>query len=400
MAYLPLNEEKLVSFEDISTAFGSKSNFQVKKTYWLFKLMNQAQIVNLGTFFIKVALKLQLPIKNLIKNTIFEQFCGGQSITDCDVTIKLLAKANIGTILDYSVEGEVSEKSFEKTANEILRTIGKAGISTSIPFCVFKVSGIGSNELLEKVQTKAALSNSESQAFELVKERLNLICFTAHKNNVRLLIDAEESWIQNVIDTLSEAMMKCYNKEKAIVFNTYQLYCHETLDTLKTAYLKARENGYHVGAKLVRGAYMEKERIRARENNYTSPIHISKEEVDIDYYAAIEFCLEHLEYLAVCLGTHNEYSCKYCIGRMKKIGLQNNDNRIWFAQLLGMSDNITYNLAKAGYNTAKYVPYGPIEAVIPYLLRRARENTAMTGQSSREFLLIKREMERRGILSL
>jgi proline dehydrogenase len=217
---------------------------------------------------------------------------------------------------------------------------------------------------------------------------------------VRIFIDAEESWIQGVIDDLAYEMMQKFNRERAIVYNTYQLYRHETLEALKTAFLVARQKGYFLGGKLVRGAYMEKERLRARENEYFNPIHVSKEATDIDYNLAIDFCLDRLEHIAICLGTHNEYSSQYCAIKMKKLGIANNDDRIWFAQLLGMSDNISYNLAKVGYNVAKYVPYGPINAVLPYLIRRAEENTSIAGQSSREFLLVKSELKRRGIGSL
>ena len=389
-----------VFFEDTSIAFASKSNTQLRKTYWLFSIMNKAQVVNLGTFFIKLALKLQLPIKNLIRYTIFEQFCGGETITDCDHTISALGASGIGTILDYSVEGEDSEKSFDATAAEILRTIDKAAQSKLIPFSVFKVTGIASTELLEKAQRKDELSTSETEAFQRVKARMEKLCSHAYNQKVRIFVDAEESWIQTIIDDMTYEMMEKFNMEEAIVYNTFQLYRHETLSALKSEFLIARQKGYKIGAKLVRGAYMEKERLRARENNYFNPIHTSKEAVDIDYNLSIDFCMEHIQDIAFCLGTHNEYSSQYCAIKMKKLGLANNDSRIWFAQLLGMSDNVSFNLAKEGYNIAKYVPYGPISAVLPYLIRRAEENKSIAGQSSREYLLVKSEMNRRGIGSL
>ncbi|PWJ57564.1 proline dehydrogenase [Dyadobacter jejuensis] len=389
-----------VSFEDIAVAFASKSDQQLRKTYWLFKIMNKSRAVNLGTFFLKLALKLNLPIKNLIRSTIFEQFCGGETISDCEQTITHLGQAGIGTILDYSVEGEETESCYDLTLQQIILTIEKAAHTPHVPFAVFKLSGIAPTELLEAYQREESLNTADQAAFDKVVSRLDTLCSYAYHHDVRLFIDAEESWIQGTIDQLASRMMAQYNRKKAVVFNTYQMYRSESLQGLKSAYLAGREQGYHIGAKLVRGAYMEKERLRARENNYSSPIHATKEATDIDYNAAIEFCLEHLQFMAICMGTHNEYSCQYCISRMKKIGLELDDERIWFAQLLGMSDNITYNLAQAGYNTAKYVPYGPIASVMPYLIRRARENTAMTGQSSREYLLTKNEMERRGISSL
>jgi proline dehydrogenase len=400
MAYPSPKDQIPVFFEDTSVAFASKSDAKLRKTYWLFSLMNQARVVNLGTFFIKLALKLNLPIKNLIRATIFEQFCGGETINDCDATIKALGSSGIGTILDYSVEGEDEEASFEATALEIFKTIDRAADSESIPFSVFKVTGVASSELLEKVQKKDELSEDEKAAYGRAHERVERLCEHAYAKGVRIFIDAEESWIQGVIDDLAYEMMQKFNRERAIVYNTYQLYRHETLEALKTAFLIARQKGYFLGGKLVRGAYMEKERLRARENEYFNPIHISKEATDIDYNLAIDFCLDRLEYIAICLGTHNEYSSQYCAIKMKKLGIANNDDRIWFAQLLGMSDNISYNLAKVGYNVAKYVPYGPINAVLPYLIRRAEENTSIAGQSSREFLLVKSELKRRGIGSL
>jgi proline dehydrogenase len=383
------------SFEDTSVAFASKSDSQLRKTYWLFAMMNRAGLVNVGTFFIKLALRLHLPIKKLLRSTIYEQFCGGETIQECEATIQLLATSGIGTILDYSIEGEDDEAVFEATTAELLRTIDRAASSSDIPFTVFKVSGLASNDLLEKVQREDSLSANEQKAYARVVERVERLCSQAHLRSVRIFFDAEESWIQDVIDTLAYTMMARYNSQKAIVFNTYQLYRHETLEAYKNAFLKAREGNYILGGKLVRGAYMEKERIRARENNYRSPIHVSKEDTDRDFNAAIDFSIEHIDSLEICLGTHNEDSCLYCTKKMTKLGLKHSDSRVWFAQLLGMSDNISYNLAKQGYLVAKYVPYGPIDSVMPYLFRRAQENKSIAGQSSREFLLVKREMKRR-----
>ncbi|MCF0053073.1 proline dehydrogenase family protein [Dyadobacter sp. LJ53] len=400
MAYPSPKDEIPVFFEDTSVAFASKSDANLRKTYWLFSLMNQARVVNLGTFFIKLALKLHLPIKNVIRLTIFEQFCGGETISDCDPTISLLGKSGIGTILDYSVEGEDNEASFDATTKEILKTIDKAAASQTIPFSVFKVTGVASADLLEKIQRNEELTSDEEASYQRIQERVETLCKHAHDKQVRIFVDAEESWIQGIIDDLAYQMMQKFNREKAIVYNTYQLYRHETLEALKTAYLTAKQRGYFLGGKLVRGAYMEKERLRARENEYFNPIHVSKEATDHDYNQAIDFCLDHIEHISICLGTHNEYSSQYCAAKMRKLGISQHDDRIWFAQLLGMSDNISFNLAKAGYNVAKYVPYGPIDAVLPYLIRRAEENTSIAGQSSREFLLVKSELKRRGIGSL
>jgi proline dehydrogenase len=384
-----------VSFEDTSIAFSSQSDFKLRKTYWLFALMNQGWLVNLGTFFIKIALRLHLPIKYLIKNTIFEQFCGGESISDSEKTIQQLHNAHVGTILDYSVEGEENEKSFDETALEILRTIERASESADIPFSVFKVTGIASTELLEAVQVGDSLNKEQKAEFDRVLKRVDTLCRRAYERNVRIFIDAEESWIQDTIDTLAYEMMDRYNHERPVIYNTYQMYRWESLDRLRRDVEEARAKGYYLGAKLVRGAYLEKERLRAHEEEYQDPIQATKEDTDRDFNAAIDYCLENRDIVSICLGTHNEYSCQYCTQQMKRLGITPDDTHIYFAQLLGMSDNISYNLANAGYNVAKYVPYGPVEAVMPYLFRRADENKSIAGQSSREFTLVTNELKRR-----
>ena len=397
---IPSQKVSAALFEDTSVAFASKSDSQLKKTYWLFAMMNRAGLVNVGTFFIKLALRLHLPVKNIIKSTIYEQFCGGETIQECESTIRLLANSDIGTILDYSIEGEDEEAVFDATTAELLRTIDRAAATKDIPFTVFKLSGIAPSDLLEKVQRKGNLTPEQQKAYDRVEKRVEQLCSQAHLRSVRIFFDAEESWIQEVIDTLAYTRMERYNTRRAIVFNTYQLYRNETFEAYKNAYVEARKKNYILGSKLVRGAYMEKERLRARENNYRTPIHETKEATDQDFNAAVDFSLEHLDSLEVCLGTHNEFSCLHCVDKMERIGIKSGDSRVWFAQLLGMSDNISYNLAKQGYNVAKYVPYGPIDSVMPYLFRRAEENKSIAGQSSREFLLVKREMKRRKIGSV
>ncbi len=357
--------------------------------------MNQGWLVKVGTFFIKLALNLQLPIKKLIKKTIFEQFCGGESIHDCEQTIQDLHTAQVGTILDYSVEGEENEKCFDSTVLEILRTIERASESTDIPFSVFKITGLAETELLEAIQRGDTLTEEEQAAYERVRERVDTLCHRAYERHVRIFIDAEESWIQDAIDTLAYEMMDRYNHERCVVYNTYQMYRWEMYDQLVTATELARQKGYFLGAKLVRGAYLEKERIRSHEDEYQDPIQATKEDTDRDFNRAIDFCLTNRDEVSICLGTHNEESCQYTIDQMKRLGIAANDPHIYFAQLLGMSDNISYNLATAGYNVAKYVPYGPVEAVMPYLFRRAEENKSIAGQSSREFTLVKSELERR-----
>lgn len=384
-----------VSFEDTSIAFSYKSNFELKKVYLIFATMNQNWLVKLGTFFIKLFLFLHFPIKKLIKSTVFQQFCGGETLQECNKTIENLDKVHIGTILDYSVEGEDDEKSFDKTAQEILSTIEKANQNIAIPFAVFKITGIGSAELLEKIQLEQPLYEEEKEAFERVRVRMNLLCGRAASLNVKIFIDAEESWIQDVIDTLTYEMMAKYNHTKCLVYNTFQMYRKDMLGNLKVANENARKNNYALGVKLVRGAYMEKERQKAHEDNYCEPVHETKADTDNDYNDALVYAIENREVISICVGTHNEYSCKYLVDLMQQYNIAPSDSHFYFAQLLGMSDNISFNLSKSGYNVAKYVPYGPVDAVMPYLFRRADENTSVAGQASREFVLIKREMVRR-----
>ena len=391
----PLTMSPKVSFEDTSIAFSSKSNLQLKKIYLIFASMNQNWLVKLGTFFIKLFLFLHFPIKKLIKMTVFEQFCGGENLQECNKTIDNLDKAHIGTILDYSVEGEDDEKSFDKTAKEILLTIEKANQNQAIPFAVFKVTGIGSAELLEKVQNQGELYDEEKEAFESIRKRIDMLCGRAAVLNVRVFIDGEESWIQDTIDELTYEMMGKYNHEKCVVYNTFQMYRKDMFHNLKNATFEARKQNYYLGVKLVRGAYMERERQKAHEDNYCEPVHETKEGTDADFNAAMEYTVENREVISVCVGTHNEYSCKRLVELMTQHHVQPTDTHFYFAQLLGMSDNISFNLSKAGYNVAKYVPYGPVDAVMPYLFRRAEENTSVAGQVSREFGLVKREIVRR-----
>lgn len=384
-----------LSFEDTTVAFGDKTDWQLKKTYLIFAAMNQNWLVKIGTFFIKLFLMLNFPVKSLIRKTVFEHFCGGETIDGCRPTVEQLDQAHIGTILDYSVEGEDSERSFDATTEEILRTIEKASQTPAIPFSVFKVTGIASTDLLEKVQSEGVLTDDEQGAFERVRARVERLCAAAAERHVRIFVDAEETWIQDAIDALAYEMMARFNREQAVVYNTYQLYRKESYENLVRATETARDQGYCLGVKLVRGAYIEKERQRAHEMEYCDPIHASKEETDSDFNRAIDYCLENRNVISLCLGTHNEYSSLYLAQQMKRKAIPANDTHFWFAQLLGMSDNISYNLAKAGYNVAKYVPYGPVEAVMPYLFRRADENTSVAGQSSREFMLVKKELKRR-----
>lgn len=384
-----------VSFDDTAVAFSSKSDAELYKMYLLFKSMNSNMFVKAGGALLSTALTLHLPVKFLIKPTIFNHFCGGETIEESERAIQELAKYNIGTILDYSVEGEGDEKSFDATRDELLHGIEKAHGNKNIPFSVFKITGLIDINLLEKVQKKQELSATERAAFERGRDRVNEICKSCYQRDVRVFIDAEESWIQETIDNLTYEMMELYNKEKANIYNTYQLYRHDRLEVLQQDYENAIKGGYYLGAKLVRGAYMEKERKRAQLEGYPSPINPTKEASDELFDNALRFCIKHIDRIAFCNGTHNEASCYLLMDLMEEYNIAPNDPRVYFAQLYGMSDNLSYNLANAGYNVAKYVPYGPVVEVMPYLLRRANENTAIAGQSSREFSLIKSEIERR-----
>ncbi|RSK42482.1 proline dehydrogenase family protein [Hymenobacter perfusus] len=393
---MPVTQAPPISFDDTAVAFASKSDGELRKMYALFAAMNNSSLVKTGGGLMKAALKWHLPgTKFLIRKSIFGQFCGGETIQECLPVIQELGRYHIGTILDYSVEGEGNDKSFDATTTELLATIDLAHRSQHIPFSVFKVTGVGDAAILEKVQAGKALTPAEQTSFEKTKKRINAICARAHQYGVRVFVDAEESWFQDTIDQLAYEMMQRYNRESAIVWNTYQLYRHDRLDALKKAQAAAVAGGYYLGGKLVRGAYMEKEGRVAAQQGRENPINPTKTATDDLYNEALRYCVQHADRISICAGTHNEASSLLLTELMQENGLRPGDPRIWFAQLYGMSDNLSYNLANAGYNTAKYVPYGPVEAVMPYLLRRADENTAIAGQTSREFMLIQKEMSRR-----
>ena len=396
MTPAPTTQVPALSFDDTRVAFASKSDFQLRKVYGLFAAMNNGTLVKTGSGLMKSALKWGLPgTKFLIKHSIFEQFCGGETIAECRLVTAELGKYHIGTILDYSVEGEGSDASYDHTRDEVLATIDEAHRSPHIPFSVFKVTGVANVAILEKIQAGQLLTSAEEAAHSRALARVEALCARAHQHGVRLFIDAEESWFQHTIDLLTYDMMAKYNRETAIVWNTYQLYRHDRLDALKQAHDHAAEVGYYVGAKLVRGAYMEKEARVAKQRGQSTPINPTKQATDDLYDESLRYCLDHVDRISFCAGTHNEDSSLHLTQLMQQAGLAPGDPRVWFAQLYGMSDNLTYNLANGGYNTAKYLPYGPVAAVMPYLLRRADENTAIAGQSSREFLLIQKELRRR-----
>lgn len=386
-----------IDFNNTEIAFKQKSDADLKQAYWLFKIIGNNFLTKVGTPITNFMLNVGLPIQGVIKATIFKQFCGGETIAECEHTIQQLHQGKVGTILDYSVEGEEEETVFDATCEEIIRTIERADGDSRIPITVFKITGIGCFFLLEKMDAKQELTEAEKAEFDRVKQRCKKICQAAYERKVPVMVDAEETWIQHTIDLLIIEMMMKFNKEKLIVYNTYQLYRHDKLPALKTDYLMAKEAGFFLGAKLVRGAYMEKERKRAEEMGYPSPIQPNKETTDRDYNEAIRFCVEHIDQIGFVCGTHNEQSSHLLAELIDEKNISRHHSHIYFAQLLGMGDHLSFNLSNAGYNVAKYVPYGPVKAVMPYLFRRAQENTSVAGQTSRELNLINREKRRRGI---
>jgi proline dehydrogenase len=390
-----MGKKHALSFEDTEIAFRHSSNADLKRAYWLFKIININFLVKIGPPITNFAVKIGLPVKGLIKATIFKHFCGGETIRECETTIKSLESGGVGTILDYSIEGEDDEQVFDDTRDEIIRTIKRADKDKAIPITVFKVTGVGRFALLEKLDAGSELSATEQQEWQKVQARVLAICEKAHAVSVPVMIDAEETWIQDTIDHLALDMMRRFNKAKAIVYNTYQFYRHDKLNSLMSDNEVAVKEQFILGAKLVRGAYMEKERKRADEKGYPSPIQPTKEATDNDFDLALDYCTDHINSIAFIAGTHNEESCRLLTELLGKKNVNHKHPHVYFAQLLGMSDNLSFNLANADYNVAKYVPYGPIKAVLPYLFRRAQENTAIAGQMSRELSLIVKEMKRR-----
>lgn len=386
----------MITFDNTQIAFESKSDKDLNRAYRLFKLIGNRSLVKIGKPFTNFALNIGLPIKGIIRKTIFAQFCGGETIDECDATINKLGKFGIGTILDYSVEGKTSDEDFEHTTNEIISTILKGAGNDYIPFAVFKITGIARFELLERANNDPDnLTATEKNEYGQLIERVDRICKAGFEKQVPVFIDAEETWIQDAIDRIAYEMMLKYNRDTAIIYNTVQMYRHDRLTYLKREIESAKKDGIKYGVKLVRGAYMEKERARAQQKGYTSPIQPDKTTCDTDYNLALEFLVSEIETMALCAGSHNENSSLLLTDLLKKHNISPSDSRIYFAQLLGMSDHISYNLSKHGFNVAKYVPYGPIKEVMPYLLRRADENTSVAGQTGRELSLIIKEKKRR-----
>jgi proline dehydrogenase len=387
----------LPDFSNTEIAFKFRSDKELKHAHLLFSLIGNASLTKLGIKLTGLALSWKLPVKSIIKKTLFEQFCGGENLPEAAQTAERIGKYRVNTILDYGVEGKESEADFDKAVPEFINAVKYAASKEHIPFISLKVTGFCRFALLEKINAKEALNAAEKEEWQRVHKRIDAICSEAAKDDIMVLVDAEETWIQEGVNELVEAMMLKYNKKEAVVFNTFQMYSHSTLPYLKYCIETAAKNGYIYGAKLVRGAYMEKERLRAKEKGYEDPIQPNKEATDRDYDAGVLYCLENLKQSALFIGTHNEQSCMKAAQYMLDHKIDLSTRRVYISQLFGMSDNISFNMAHSGYNVAKYLPYGPVKDVAPYLMRRAEENTSVAGQTSRELALIEKEIKRRGI---
>ena len=384
-----------ISFEDTAVAFKDKSDAELLFAHLLFWMMSKPRLVKVCSQAAKLALAWGLPVKRLIKATIFRQFCGGENRAEYSVKIERLAKAQIGTILDYAVEGSTSEADFDATANQLITLIAEAAANPHIPCTCLKMTAIGAQTLFEKVTIGKSLSAAETAAWQAIQERLEKICRASRNAAKPIYIDAEESWIQGAVDDLVESAMSRYNRERAIVFTTLQLYRHDRIGYLRQLIARAHQGSYRLGVKIVRGAYMEKERERARHLGYPSPINDNKSETDHHYNQAIQIILDQIDTVELCAGTHNEQSCRLLTRLMAEKELPTSHPHIYFAQLFGMSDHISYRLGQAGYNVTKYLPFGPVEDTLPYLLRRAEENTAIAGQMGQELQMIITERKRR-----
>lgn len=382
-------------FEDTATAYADKSDGDLQKMKALFQLMNNNALVSLGSSVASLALSLHLPVSPLFKWTVYNHFCGGETFDECKITIQQLQKSKVGVLLNYGVELKEAEEDFDKTVAKNIEALEFSGENKSVKGLCIKLTGMGRFGLFEKIQRLEKLSIAEKKEFIKIKKRFEKLCAVASKNGVALYVDAEESWIQEPLDNMVEEMMAKYNSTTCIVFNTFQMYRWDRLDYLKQQIKKAKAGNYLLGAKLVRGAYMEKERERAKEMNYTSPIHRNKKAVDEDFDEAVMLCLENLDHVFVCIASQSEESNLLAVQQMEKKKIAHNSERVIFSQLYGMGENITFNLARLGFNATKYLPYGPVKDVIPYLIRRAQENTSVAGQTGSELVLIKKEIARR-----
>ena len=382
-------------FDNTKVAFSLKSDSQLERAYFLFRMIQNQPMVRIGTAVTNFALKAHLPVEGLIRSTVFDHFCGGVTEEDCLPVIEnMYLNGNVHSVLDYSVEGKEEEESFDAALEKILKIINFCEEKKSIPYAVFNPTGFGRFALYQKITEKKNLTETEQEEWSRVVARFYKVCEVAVAKDVPLLIDAEESWMQDAADDLIEELMEKYNKDKAIVFNTLQMYRHDRMEYLKELHQRAHQKGFHIGMKVVRGAYMEKERERAEEKGYISPICEDKNATDINYDTAIKYMMEHKN-MALFAGTHNEDSSYLVMELAKKHNIKKDDPRLWFGQLYGMSDHISFNLSNEGYNVAKYLPFGPVRDVMPYLIRRAEENTSVAGQTSRELNLLKTERKRR-----
>jgi proline dehydrogenase len=385
----------LPEFNNTEIAFQYRNDRELKRARFLFSSMGSPGLVKLGMKLTNLAINWNLPVKGLIRHTLFDQFCGGETMDEAAKTAAVIAKYGVSTILDYGVEGKESEEDFDKAVPEFIKAIKYASQNRNIPFISMKITGFAHFALLEKLHAGEKLNEKEAEAWKRVYTRIDSICKAAADHKIMVLVDAEESWIQQPVDDLTDAMMARYNKKNVVVFNTFQMYRHDRLVFLKQSYEFAKKNNFLLGAKLVRGAYMEKERNRAAEKGYPSPIQPDKQSTDKDYDEGVQYCVEHLDGLALFVGTHNEASCLKTVKYMQDHNIPATTDRVYFSQLYGMSDNISFNLAHEGYHVAKYLPYGPVKDVLPYLMRRAQENTSVAGQTGRELLLIDKEVKRR-----
>ena len=384
-----------IDFNDSEIAFRNKSNAELRQAHLLFKVMNNAGLVKTGKHLLNLAFAIRFPVNGIIRNTIYKHFVGGTSIEDCARTIEKLAARNVGAILDFAVEGEERDELFDATCAEVIRTVEFAQHNKNVPFSAFKITGIGRFDLLAKVSEGAALTDEETAEYRRVYDRVESIFKRGYELGVPVLIDAEHTWIQPVLDDLVMEMMAKYNQEKAIVQNTYQMYRHDAIERLKQHHREALAGGFKFGLKIVRGAYMELERARAAEMGYPSPIQPDKPATDHDFDEIIRYFVDNIDTINFMVATHNENSSQLLAQLIDERGLPHNHPHIYFSQLYGMSDHLTFNLAEKGYNVVKYVPYGEVKTMMPYLFRRAEENTSVKGQSSRELKLIEKEIRRR-----
>jgi proline dehydrogenase len=382
-------------FENSERAFKLKTDSELERAYFLFKMISKEPLVRIGTAMTKFALNASLPVEGLIRSTVFDHFCGGVNEEDCLPVVDKLYGAGVSSVLDYSVEGKEDEAQFDSCLEKVVALTNFAEHKEAMPISVFKPTGLGRFAIWQKLTEGTALSPSETEEWERIKERFDTICKRAYETKVEVLIDGEESWMQDAADDLVAEMMAKYNKEEVIVYNTLQCYRWDRLDYLKKLHEEAKKGGFKIGVKIVRGAYMEKENDRAKEKGYPTPICESKEATDANFDTVMSYIFDHLDDISMFLGTHNEKSSLMATDIMRAKGIPISDNRVWFGQLYGMSDHISFNLAAEGYNVAKYIPFGPVKDVMPYLIRRAEENTSVAGQTNRELELIKKEKKRR-----